>query len=63
MQELAGNMSESELGITTVELGKCLLRIPGNSIIVLCCSGGFSTALRLEISTLHTGRELFLLED
>ncbi len=51
------------LGITPAELAKCLPRIPGNSIIVLCCSGGCSPILRLKLSTLHTDRELFLLDD
>jgi len=68
MQTIAGDIGENDpkrdhLGITTVELGKCLPWIPGNSIIVLCCSGGFSPFLRLELSSLHTDRELFLVDN
>jgi hypothetical protein len=68
MQTPAGDIGNNDpvrdhLGITTVELAKCLPWIPGNSIIVLCCSEGFSPLLRLELSSLHTDRELFLVDN
>ena len=68
MQTLADDLGESNsrkdhLGITTVELGKCLPWIPSDSTIVLYCSGGFSPMLRLQLSSLHTDRSLFLVDD
>lgn len=68
IQAIANDVGESNpatdhLGITVVEVAKCLPWIPANSIVVLACFGGWSPLLRLKLTNLHSDRELFLLDD
>jgi len=51
------------LGITSVELAKCLPWIPGSSSIFLHSFEGFTPVLLAELKALPTDRELLLVND